>query len=159
LNKATHVRAETIVAKGKEVRLLVENVLAGLLDLLNAASHARSDLERRVSETMHHAVFDSLIAETIQELDELSTHTTVDGHFIERVEISELNSEQVVYQISGEVEVELQYGSNSDVRNDIGVRIGDSYPYTATAISRAAVPMKIQADDIVLKVDNSSFYE
>ncbi len=159
LNKATHVRAETIVAKGKEVRLLVESVLAGLLDLLNAASHARSDLEHRVSETMHHAVFDSLIAETIQELDELSTHTTVDGHFIERVEVSELNSEQVVYQISGEVEVELQYGSNSDVRNDIGVRIGDSYPYTATVISRAAVPMEIQTEDIVLKVDNSSFYE
>ncbi|MEP2781101.1 MAG: hypothetical protein ABJP33_01515 [Pseudoruegeria sp.] len=133
--------------------------MEGLLELLDAAFHARSDLEHAVSEKMHHAVFENLISETIQELDELSTHTTVGGHFIEKVAVIELGAEQIVYQITGEVEVELQYGSNSDVRKDIGVRIDDSYPYTATVISGAAAPMKILAEDIDLKVDNSSFYE
>lgn len=159
LNKATHVRAETIVSNGKDVRILIESVLEGLLELLEAAFQARSDLEHAVSEKMHHAVFDNLISETIQELDELSTHTTVDGHLIDKVEVVGLNSERIVYEITGEVEVELQYGSNSDVRNDIGVRLGDSYPYRATVISNAAAPMQIQAEDINLKVDNSSFYE
>lgn len=159
LNKATHVRAETIVFKGKEVRQLLSVVLQGLLDLLDAATNARSDLEHMISETMHYAVFENLISETIQELDELSTHTMVDGHQIDTVEVVELNAEQVVYEVTGEVEVELQYGSNSDIRKDIGARIDDSYPYKATVFSRAATPMKISAEDIELRVDNSSFYE
>jgi len=159
LNKATHVRAETIVFKGKDVRQLLIDVLKGLLKLLDATAVARTDLERIVAETMHHAVFENLISETIQELDELSTHTTVDGHLIDTVEVVELSAEQVVYEVSGEVEVELQYGSNSDVRNDIGARIDDSYPYRATVFSRAATPMEIRAEDMELKVDNSSFYE
>lgn len=159
LNKATHVRAETIVFKGNDVRRLLIDVMKGLLNLLDAAADARTDLERMVAETMHHAVFESLISETIQELDELSTHTMVDGHFIDTVEVIELNAEQVVYEVTGEVEVELQYGSNSDVRNDIGARIDDSYPYKATVFSRAATPMEIRAEDMELKVDNSSFYE
>lgn len=159
LNKATHVRAETIVFKGKEVRQIISSVLQGLLKLLDAAAHARADLEHVMSEVMHHAVFDSLINETIQELDELSTHTTVDGHFIDGVRVVELGAEQVVYEVTGEVEVELQYGSNSDVRNDMGARIDDSYPYKATVSSRAATPMRIRAEDVNLIVDNSSFYE
>lgn len=73
LNKATHVRAETIVFKGKDVRQLLIDVLKGLLHLLDAAADARTDLERVIAETMHHAVFENLISETIQELDELST--------------------------------------------------------------------------------------
>lgn len=159
LNKATHVRAETIVSKGKDVRQILRDVLRGLLNLLDAAADARSDLERMISETMYHAVFESLISESIQELDELSTHTMVDGHFIDKVEVVELGAEQVVYEITGNVEVVLQYGSNSDIRNDIGARIDDSYPYKATVLSRAATPMEINAEDLDLKVDNSSFYE
>lgn len=159
LNKATHVRADTVVQKGKEVRSLVQGVLEGLLDLLSIAYGARSDLMRSIETTMHHAVFENLISETIQELDELSTHTTVDGHFIDLVEVLELDAEQVVYQVSGEVEVELQYGSNSDVRKDMGVRIDDSYPYHAVVVSRAAKPMQIDANDVQLTVDNSSFYQ
>jgi hypothetical protein len=159
LHKATHVRAETIVCKGKDVRQLLIGVLQGLLNLLDAAANARSDLEQTISTTMHEAVFDNLISETIQELDELSTHTTVDGHHIDTVVVVELNAEQVVYEVTGVVEVELQYGSNSDNRNDMGARMDDSYPYKATVFSRAAKPMEIHPEDVELKVDNSSFYE
>ena len=159
LNKATHVRAETIVRKGKEVRYLIESVLAGLLDLLDAAADARNDLKHAIVDVMHHAVFDNLISETIQELDEISTHTCVDGHQIDDVDVVEMNADQVVYEVLGNVEVELQYGSNSDVRKDIGFRMDDSYPYRAIVISRAAKPMDIRAGDIDLKVDNSSFFE
>lgn len=159
LSRATHVRAETILYKGNLVRFLIQNVLAGLLELLDAAIEARNDLKHAISEVMHNAVFENLISESIQELDELSTHTSVDGHQIDCVDVVEMDANQVVYEVFGDVEVELQYGSNSDVRNDIGLRMGDSYPYRAVVISRAAKPMDIRAADVELKVDNSSFFE
>ncbi len=159
LNKATHVRPETIVYDSAEVRGLIAEVLEAFLHLSESAVDARSDLVRAIEAKMHDAVFDNLIAESIDELEELSTHTTVDGHFIEKVEVIELNAEQVVYEVIGEVGVELQYGSNSDVRKDIGMRMGDSYPYRAIVLSKAGLPLDIGRGDVELQIDNSSFFE
>lgn len=149
LNKATHVRAETIVNKGRDVRMMIQSVFLGLLNLLEAAETARENMKHAMAETMQEAVFDNLISETIQELDELSTHTLVEGHFIDTVEVHEMNASTVRYRVTGEVEVERQYGSNSDVRNDLGYREGDSYPYNAVITSRAAKPLDIGGNDVL----------
>ena len=159
LSKATHVRAETIVHKGRLVREMIHDVLLGLRGLLDAAAASRDEMKRVIAGVMHHAVFESLISETIQELDELSTHTIVDGHHIDAVEVQKMNATRISYVITGHVDVELQYGSDSDVRNDIGYRKDDSYPYRATVLSKAARPLEIRSDDVELAVDNRSFFE
>ena len=159
LNKSTHVRSETIVRKGSMVRQMIHEVFESLLDLLHAAAAGREEIVRATASVMHNAVFENLISDTIQELDELSTHTTVDGHYIDTVEVRSLTATKIEYAISGQVEVELQYGSNSDVRNDIGSRQNDSYPYDAVILADPAKPMEIQPTDVMLQVDNSSFFE
>lgn len=159
LNKSTHVRSDTILHKGYVVRQLISEVFASLLDLLQAAAAAREEIVRETADVMHNALFENLISETIQELDELSTHTTVDGHYIDAVEVRSLTATKIEYAITGQVEIELQYGSNSDVRNDIGFRQEDSYPYYAVILSNPAQPMEIQPHDVTLQVDNSSFFE
>ncbi|HYN47034.1 MAG TPA: hypothetical protein VES64_10115 [Allosphingosinicella sp.] len=70
-----------------------------------------------------------------------------------------LDATHIDHAITGEVEVELQYGSNSDVANDIGFRTDDSYPYRAKVRAAAGDPLAIDAEAIRLKVDTSSFYE
>lgn len=159
LNKATHVRAETVVHDVRDVRAMLHDVFHGLLTLLDAAEESRAGLKHAIADVMHHAVFDNLISETIQELDEISTHTTVDGHHIDTVEVRSLTATGIEYAITGQVEVELQYGSNSDVRNDIGFRQDDSYPYSAVITSNPAKPLDIHRNNVRLQVDNSSFYE
>jgi len=159
LNKATHVRPETVISSGPTVRTMFHEVLVGIEGLLDAADDSRSAVKRAVATVMHAAVFENLISETIAELDELSTHTTVDGHWIDTVEVTKLDAKEIRYRVDGEVEVELQYGSNSDVRNDIGFRKGDSYPYAATVVCDVTNPMKVNSEDLDLSVDNSSFYE
>lgn len=159
LHKATHVRPDTILTKGTKIREMFHEVLLGIDHLMDASSDSRDAVKQAVADAMHDAVFENLISETIQELDEISTHTTVDGHSIDTVEVLKLNATEIDYRVTGQVEVELQYGSNSDIANDIGYHIDDSYPYVATVSCKAAEPMNIKADDIRLAVDNSSFYE
>lgn len=159
LNKATHVRAETIVNKGRDVRVMIQSVFLGVLNLLEAAQTARETMKHAMAEVMQEAVFDNLISETIQELDELSTHTLVEGHVIDTVEVHEMNASTIHYHVTGEVEVERQYGSNSDVKKDLGFRQDASYPYTAIVTSHAAKPLDIGGRDVTLNVDNSSFFE
>lgn len=55
--------------------------------------------------------------------------------------------------------MELQYGSNSDVADDFGMRLDDSYPYKARVIAAAGKPLDIDAEAIQLRIDTSSFYE
>lgn len=159
LNKATHVRPDTIMFDEQSVRDMMEDALLGLHDLLETAAASREDIKRAVEGVMHDAVFEKVISETIQELDELSTHTRVEGHFIDSVEVRRMDGTHLDYVITGEVEVELQYGSDSDVDNDIGFSQDDSYPYRAKVSSNVADPMDISSDDVDLKVDNSRFYE
>jgi len=159
LNRATHVRADTILSKGWEIRVMIQDVLRGLDQLLQAANESREAITHAVADAMQEAVFEKLISETIDELDELSTHTTVDGHNIDNVSVTKLDSQDISYRVEGEVEVELQYGSNSDVRNEIGFRQDDSYPYVVTVTCAVARLMAIRADDLNISVDNRSFYE
>jgi hypothetical protein len=159
LNKATHVRADTVVCKGSAVREMLYDVLSEIHTLLEEAHQARRSINDAVSTALHNAVFESLILDTIQELDELSTHTRVDGHMIDEIRVRRLDAAEIEYRVTGEVEVELQYGSNSDVANDIGMRSDDSYPYEAKVIAAAGQPLDIDAQAIRLTVDTSSFYE
>lgn len=159
LSKATHVRPGTIVQKGSDVRAMLDKSLRGVVGLLDAAATSREKTTQAIADVMHEAVFQRLISEAIPELDELSTHTIVDDHYIERVDVDEMDATRVGYVINGTVEVELQYGSNGDVRRDIGFRRSDSCPYLATVGSSAAKPMDIQSDDVRLSVDNRSFFE
>lgn len=159
LNKATHVRSETIVYKGRKVRFMVQDVLGGVINLLEAASASREELKQALASVMHDAVFQNLISDTIPDLDELSTHTTIDGHYIDKVEVCAMDARRITYEITGQVEVDLQYGSNSDVKNDIGFRQDDSYPYRAIIVSEAAKPLDIHSGNVELTVDNSSFYD
>lgn len=57
------------------------------------------------------------------------------------------------------VEVDLQYGSGSDVANDIGYCSDDSCPSRAAVTGSAVAPMTLDADDVSLTVDTRSFYE
>lgn len=159
LHKATHVRAETVVHKGVAVREMLYEVLSELHALLENAREARHSIKDAVGSALHNAVFESMILDTIQELDELSTHTRIDGHWIDVIEVRRLDATEIEYRIAGEVEVELQYGSNCDVANDIGMRSGDSYPYRARVVAEAGKPLDIDAEAIRLTVDTSSFYE
>ena len=159
LNKGTHVRPETIVHEGREVRAMTRDVLDGLLRLLGAAAASRDKLKQAIEGVMEHAVFERLILHTIGELDELSTHTVVDDHYIDTVQVEDVGATEITYVICGKVEVELQYGSNGDIRRDMGFRQSESYPYRATVSSGAAKPLEIDHRDVDLTVDTSSFFE
>lgn len=159
LHKATHVRAETVVRKGAAVREMLYEVLTEIHALIDEATQSREAIKDAAATALHNAVFESLILETIQELDELSTHTRVDGHSIDTITVKRLDATRIDYRVTGDVEVELQYGSNSDVANDIGMRSDDSYPYRAQVSAEAGKPLDIDAQAIRLHVDTSSFYE
>lgn len=159
LNRATHVRPETIFTDGVQIRWMFDNVLSGIDALLEVASDNRRAVEDAIATALHNSVFARLISEAIPELDELSMRTAVDNHWIDAIEVAALDATQISYRVDGTVAVELQYGSNSDVASGIGFRDSDSYPYEAHVSCSVTDPLNVSPDDIDVKVDNSSFFE
>jgi len=159
LHSKAHVQAETILYEDQDVRGMIQKVLFGLRNLLDAAAESRERVEHALAEVVYNAILDNLILNTIQELDELSSHTSVRGHHIDTIEVREMTATKIGYHITGEVETELQYGSNSDVRNDMGFRQDASYPYSAMITSSPREPLEIYSDDVTLEVDTRGFFK
>jgi hypothetical protein len=159
LNRATHVREETILTDDKEIRRLVDDALSGLLDVFAATRECQEEVHKQLADEIHDAVFDTFLTETLQELDELSTHTTVDDHYVSEVRVLSVDEEFINIVANGTVYVELQYGSGSDLRNDMGAVISDSYPYSARMKSKVRSPSEVIKETVDVSVDNRSFYE
>lgn len=159
LNRATHVREETILTDDKEIRRLVDDALTGVLDVFAATRECQEEVHKQLADEIHDAVFDTFLTETLQELDELSTHTTVDDHHVSEVRVLNVDEEFINIVANGTVYVELQYGSGSDLRNDMGAVISDSYPYSARMKSKVRSPNEIIKETVDVSVDNRSFYE
>jgi hypothetical protein len=92
---------------------------------------------------------------TPEELDELSTHTTVDE--ITDIEINSLSvtDENVFVSGTGMVGVELTFGSDSDDRRGDGAGWADSYPFTFhLTFSRS-----LSLEESQYYIETDSYYE
>ncbi len=101
-------------------------------------------------------LFDHLLNHTPDALDQLSTHTRVDG--LSDLEISDLRvkGDEMKIRGTGSIDVELNYGSGLDQDSGQGAGLYDSYPFSFAATLEVAGEL-VSVDE--LRVDTSSFYE
>jgi hypothetical protein len=158
LNKRTHLKANTVLADDIAIRGLAADIFDSIEGLLDMAEECRSSVISELRGQIDQQIIDRMIGEVIGELDELSTHTQIEGHDTEEIEIAGIGPNQIRFGVSGTVYVTLQYGSGSDRRNGDGASMSDNYPFTATVITQAADPAKFE-EIVDLEVDTSSFYE
>lgn len=158
LNKRTHLKAETVMGDDHSIRWLAAGILNALEGLLDTADECRTSIITELREQIDQQVMDSMISEVIGELDVLSTHTQIEGHETEEIEVTDIGPEEVRFSVRGTVYVTLQYGSGSDFRRGDGASMSDSYPFAATVITRTADPTKFEKI-FDLMADTSSFYE
>lgn len=93
------------------------------------------------------------------ELDQLSSHTFIEE--VADIEIDEIMIKKSLIYVSGAgiVEVELQYGSDSDQLTGDGMKAGDSFPFNFDITLAFNRDMKLFIEEVnELKVDTSSYY-
>lgn len=159
LHGSTHVRENTVLTDDNEIRGLVDSSLTGILDLFEAAVSCQREVHSKMEHQVNEAVFDKFISDTIQELDELSTHTRFDAHAVDDIKVIDVDSDLITYLVTGTVYVELIYGSGSDFRRGDGATMSDSYPYRATMAATVTDPTRVIPDSAQVFVDNSSFFD
>jgi len=157
LNKATHVRPNTVIAGGTQTRVLADDILTALSGLMEAAEDCRDAVIQELHKTINTPILNKLMSEALGALDELSTHTIVEGVSVDDIQIVDLGVDRLDLALEGTVYVTLQYGSGSDIRRGDGASMSDNYPFTANLEVGIGETLTL-GEPTAVEVDNSSFY-
>jgi hypothetical protein len=120
LSKFTHVTPATFNLPGEDVDRYVNQACDSLHGVLIAAAQARGVLVDAISELIEEEVVAAVISETIMSVDEIASHHCIDEVEIDDIEVVGIDATEIEFLVHGSIGVELQWGSNSDVRNDNG---------------------------------------
>jgi hypothetical protein len=159
LSAFTHINEKTFDVPEVKAAEMAEQALEVFDQLFTFVKERREAMRTAAEGEAQEALRDVLFGEVNEELDRLSTHTSVVGVDLYGLKITSMDAEQVRYAGHGNVDARLQYGSDSDVRRDDGVVSSDSYPLTCEFVADTCSPLEISVVSGSLTVDTDSFYE
>ena len=96
---------------------------------LDALHDCREAVLTPITEALDAAAIDALMKETLQDVDELASHYSLDDIYVEDIAVRRIEADSITYRVTGSVEVTLQWGSNSDVRRGDGAELDQSFPF------------------------------
>jgi hypothetical protein len=104
LNKFTHITKKVFGIDEDEVDALVAKALDTFELLLKTIDECRSEVEQQLEEHAREALDYEMINNTVQEIDELATHHTIEGSNIDKFELQYLGHDKIVFTASGSVD-------------------------------------------------------
>ena len=160
LNKFTHINELTFGIEPDEVADLSSQVVSAFSNFIGVIEDCRQNLTSELELHIDNAVVIHSISQSLDAIDMLATHHSVEYTEITSINITGIKSSSMTIDVEGDVHVVLQYGSNSDLKNDIGVELNDSFPFSCELLVQidASFPNgKIEVKDFM--VDTDSWYE
>ncbi len=159
LNKYTHVSLCTFNLSETEVLGLAEECLQAASFFAEHIAECRRAVIHALEEDVDAHLLETVISETIQEIDELASHHWIDGVDVVNAVVNEIAPNFIRIEVKGEISVGLQYGSNSDLQNDIGAVTSDVFPFTANMKVNMVRPLGKSAFVETFSVDTKNWYE
>lgn len=159
LNKFTHVNESTFGVNEITVQLLSDQVIEAFSDFVGVIESCRQSLIKALEGHIDDAVVLHSVSDSLDSVDMLATHHSVDYTELISMNVTVIGSTSMKVEVEGNVHVVLQYGSNSDLRNDIGAELNDSFPFTCeleVQIDAAFPNGQIEVNNFY--VDTSSWY-
>ena len=161
MNAYTHINPETIRYTDEDVKIKVSKVCELFTNLFGLIEKIRYKIYKGVSNCIDNELLETMYTDTFNEVDILSTHSTVEEYSIQDLKIKRVSDCVLKCTVQGVVTAHLQYGSNYDIKNDDGYETDMSFPFTGsftcTLTEKGIENYNIEECDI--DIDTNSFYE
>ncbi|WP_324832047.1 pPIWI-associating nuclease domain-containing protein [Pseudomonas saxonica] len=132
LSKYTHVEETTFNLPRQEVEILVKRSLDALRGLAMAMINCRS----RIAQSLYNAIEDQaiyeIVSDSLEALDSVAHHYSLENVSINTSGVDRITHDTVHLFAAGVIDVQLQWGSNSDVRRGDGHLQDDSFEFRCT---------------------------
>ncbi len=159
LNKHTHIEPSTFGINRINTNRLATECLEATQYFVEHIAMCRTQVTEALASHIDHHLLNHVISETIDSIDELATHHWIDEIYVNEVEVVEIGPHAIELAVDGTIGCELQYGSDFDVRNDIGAVMSASFPLRAELTVKLVRPLGKEATLGKFKVDTSDWYE
>ncbi|WP_137392504.1 hypothetical protein [Rhodoligotrophos defluvii] len=157
LHKATHLRPGSVVGDDRTVDALAQDALGSLVALLDAIDHCRLEMMMAVTEAVVDEATDEVLRETIQTIDELATHHSIEEIYVDDVKTVRIDAHFVWYRATGTIGAELQWGSNSDLRRGDGATLNHSFPFICDIPAPVNDPGHFETSMVDLRVSDGGW--
>ena len=157
LNKATHLQPDTIITHEADVIDLATKSAEAMHRLLDAIGSTREGLLNAVEEQLNREAIDAILAETVQTIDSLAPHHSIEEIWADDIRVTKIDSEYVWYLVAGTIEAELRWGSNSDFRKGDGAAANHSFPFECDMRASVSSPTDLLLDELDLRVSRGNW--
>jgi hypothetical protein len=159
LNKFTHIEADTIGVPPRKISELVNETVVAFEVLFDTIEACRSRIIKKIERAIDESLLNHSIETTFDEIDILSTHSSVDECYISKIEIVQITAQQIYIIVTGKIRVRLQYGSDGDLRDGDGAVFHDSFPFTCELTGDINQLEEFEPNVDSMHVNTKSFYE
>jgi hypothetical protein len=159
LSKFTHIEEQVFNLPGVDVDRSVNEANGVVFDFLTSINDCRKLILNRLWEQIDSAVIDEALNETIQSVDSFTSHHYINKINTAEVKIITIDHKFIFFRAAGTIDCELQWGSNSDLKNDDGAILSDSFPFKCDLISPVSEPDTLDTLEDSLNLDTSSWEE
>lgn len=156
-SKQVHAREHTVVADPDQQDEVAAATIAGVGSLLDSVHFCRRAILEPITEILDEAAVDALMSETILEVDELATHHYIQEIYVGETTVHTIGPETITYRSTGSIDVILQFGSNSDIRNDMGAQLPQTFPFSCDFEVSLSDPWNLDCAEPSYGVDVSSW--
>jgi hypothetical protein len=157
LNQATHLREKTVICETQSVEALAYESLGALSAMIDAIDHCRLEMMTAVTEALVDEATEEVLRETIQTIDEIATHHSIEEVYVDDVKTVKIDAYFVWYRATGSISAELQWGSNSDLRRGDGATLDHSFPFVCDIPAPVEDPRNFETSMIELRVEDGGW--
>lgn len=159
LSKYTHINPEVFNIENTTVERNSEVVLESFASLVETIENHRHDLKQFLDINIQDHMISSIVWNFFANLDELAPNYSIEYSEISDYYITEINANEIIVNVSGDLHVVLEYGSRKERRDGDGLDLNETFPYEATIryeISEDFPQGKYEIEDY--DVDTSSWF-
>jgi hypothetical protein len=160
LSKYTHVNENTFGIAEEKVAELSAGVVHTFQEFLIAIESCREKLIEVLESDVDEAFIKNAMVDGMEAIDGLSSHYSLEDIETTRIKVIGLSSDLVKLEVTGNIEVILQWGSNSDVRNGDGLEVPTTFPFSSSLtmfIDESFPKGDIEMED--LNIDTGNWHE
>lgn len=129
LSRYTHINADVFNMKNEEVEQKSIEILSDFELFVESIKACRIQLIKLLEGKLEEEAVNSVIFSSFENIDSLAPHYSLDEVYVDMYSVIEINEDEIVVEVQGEIGVTLQWGSNSERSNGDGHDIEESFPF------------------------------
>ncbi|MBN1971482.1 MAG: hypothetical protein JW870_19110 [Candidatus Delongbacteria bacterium] len=157
LNKLTHISEKYYDVSKDDIEKYSSELIEAMYDLFTVISSLKGLIYSHVNDYIIDTTIEEVINDTIQNIDHLSSHYYISDVEVTDIIVVDLIDKNIILQANGVIFCDLQWGSNSDIRNDIGHIESFKFDFKCEFKNSLQSPYDLELREDSFVVNNKTF--